>query len=73
MSGDELLGILETLVDDRSVGMQNILATLAQICIMKSAHIQENWQDAVSSAAWEEASAYITVSRNMIRANTNIP
>jgi hypothetical protein len=73
VNADELLDTLESLVDDQSVGMQNILATLAQICIMKSAHIQENWQDGVSSAAWEEASAYITVSRNMIRANTNIP
>jgi hypothetical protein len=70
MNANELLDTIESLVDDREVGLQNLLAVLSQLCLMKSAHVQADWQDAILAKDYQRAAAYIATARARIRANT---
>ena len=48
---------LENIID--SLGLSTTLELIADICYEKSAHIQTNWQDKVTSRPWEKAAKRI--------------
>ncbi len=57
---------LEALVD--KFGLPRVLSILSEVCIAKSAHLEENWQDSNAAKLWEHASRQIDKTSERIRA-----
>jgi hypothetical protein len=43
---------LEAILDKR--GIEGIVSALAEICYLKEAHVQENWQDRPLASRWRK-------------------
>jgi hypothetical protein len=53
----ELQQQLETVVDEHT--LSSVLDNLALVCFAKSEHLQANWQDKNTAAAWDKAGGMI--------------
>ena len=45
--------VLETMID--SVGLAEVINTLADICFGKAEHLRNNWQDKTTAELWDRA------------------
>lgn len=54
---------LEAIIDRTS--LQDVLNCLSGVCLAKSDHLEENWQDKASAKQWEEA--YHVIDRAVVK------
>lgn len=48
---DDLIKALESLVDQSSI--EDVLACLSNVCLLKAEHVRTNWQDENTAKYWE--------------------
>ena len=49
---DELIEALEKLIDASSI--ENVITSLADVCLLKAEHLRTNWQDKNTAEYWEK-------------------
>lgn len=67
MTTDEFRQAAEEYIDSSSLA--NAIGELAEICRLKSQHIQENWQDRRNAADWFEAAIHLDIAEENAREN----
>ncbi len=54
---NELFGLLEDSIDQN--GLSHTLRILSEICLQKSIHLSENWQDENQAKDWDKKAGKI--------------
>lgn len=61
---------LETLIDENS--LTEVLYAIAEICCMKAAHLEENWQDVKAAKEWDRAGSRVSKLTDALAATTHL-